>query len=50
MYFTGSAVVDVKNTSGFGKNGKTPIVGNGLSLLVLLDCLSTWQGLGNRVL
>ncbi|KAJ6146649.1 hypothetical protein N7497_008631 [Penicillium chrysogenum] len=26
MYFTGSAVVDVKNTSGFGKNGKTPIV------------------------
>ncbi|KZN87917.1 Extracellular exo-inulinase inuE [Penicillium chrysogenum] len=26
MYFTGSAVVDMKNTSGFGKNGKTPIV------------------------
>ncbi|GFF38042.1 levanase [Aspergillus udagawae] len=26
MYFSGSAVVDVNNTSGFGKGGKTPIV------------------------
>jgi levanase/fructan beta-fructosidase len=26
MYFSGSAVVDVNNTSGFGKDGKTPIV------------------------
>ncbi|KAF7174633.1 hypothetical protein CNMCM6106_000145 [Aspergillus hiratsukae] len=26
MYFSGSAVVDVKNTSGFGKDGKTPMV------------------------
>jgi levanase/fructan beta-fructosidase len=24
MYFSGNAVVDVKNTSGFGKDGKTP--------------------------
>jgi fructan beta-fructosidase len=26
MYFTGSAIVDMNNTSGFGKDGKTPIV------------------------
>jgi len=26
MIFSGSAIVDVKNTSGFGKNGKIPIV------------------------
>ncbi|RDH26745.1 Extracellular exo-inulinase inuE [Aspergillus welwitschiae] len=26
MYFSGSAVADVNNTSGFGKNGKAPIV------------------------
>lgn len=26
MYFTGSAVVDVNNTSGFGKDGKIPLV------------------------
>ncbi|KAJ5376067.1 hypothetical protein N7509_012953 [Penicillium cosmopolitanum] len=26
MYFSGSAVVDVDNTSGFGKDGKTPLV------------------------
>ncbi len=26
MIFSGSAVVDIKNTSGFGKNGKAPIV------------------------
>ncbi|KAJ5103603.1 hypothetical protein N7532_004132 [Penicillium argentinense] len=26
MYFSGSAVVDVDNTSGFGKDGKTPMV------------------------
>ena len=26
MYFSGSAVADVNNTSGFGKDGKTPLV------------------------
>ncbi len=26
MIFSGSAVVDVKNTSGFGKNGKSPVI------------------------
>ena len=26
MYFSGSAVADVNNTSGFGKDGKAPIV------------------------
>ncbi|KOS36953.1 hypothetical protein ACN38_g12270 [Penicillium nordicum] len=26
MYFTGSTVADVNNTSGFGKDGKTPLV------------------------
>jgi levanase/fructan beta-fructosidase len=26
MFFTGSAVADVNNTSGFGVDGKTPLV------------------------
>jgi levanase/fructan beta-fructosidase len=26
MYFSGSAVIDEKNTSGFGKDGKTPLI------------------------
>jgi levanase/fructan beta-fructosidase len=26
MYFSGSVVVDVNNTSGFGKDGQTPMV------------------------
>lgn len=46
MYFSGSAVADVNNTSGFGKDGKTPLVAMYTSYVLapspnhLLECIS----------